>query len=96
MIRYEIISADGSRHEGLFPDRAHHQPRLLYHRYFMLTEFVNTLGSMDTPVRLNAYAKAYAEHLADEYDATSVKLFMQRHYVPRMKEVREGANCRTR
>jgi hypothetical protein len=94
LIRYEIVAADGTRHEGLFPDRARHQPRLLYHRYFMLTEFVNTLGPpepMEKPsAYFQAYAKAYAEHLADEYDARSVKLYLVRHYVPRMKEVREG------
>ena len=98
LIRYEVVAADGTRHEGLFPDRAHHQPRLLYHRYFMLTEFVNTLGGMDpreqlppeVSERLKAYANGYAEHLAEQYNAQSVKLFLVRHYVPRMSEVREG------
>ena len=58
LIRYEVTLPDGTRKEGFFPDRAHHQPRLLYHRYFMLSEFVNTLDNPeDRPTRLNAYAQ---------------------------------------
>src|SRR4051812_9871294 len=43
LIRYEILLPDGKRVEGYFPDRKRHWPRLLYHRYFMLSEFVSTL-----------------------------------------------------
>ncbi|MCP4773961.1 MAG: hypothetical protein GY880_06965 [Planctomycetaceae bacterium] len=32
------IKNDGSKFEGFFPDRQNQQPRLLYHRWFMLSE----------------------------------------------------------
>lgn len=45
LVRYDLYFADGTkrvgRDEQLFPDRLRHWPRLLYHRHFMLTEFIN-------------------------------------------------------
>jgi hypothetical protein len=35
---YEIENADGTKTEGHFPDRDNTVPRLLYHRWFMLSE----------------------------------------------------------
>ena len=35
---YEIEAADGQKTKGHFPDRDHTSPRLLYHRWFMLSE----------------------------------------------------------
>ena len=68
-----------------------HKPRLLYHRYFMMSEFLNTLGDPDAPnERLTRYANSYAQHLLDATDAKSVKLFLVRHWVPTMDEVRGG------
>lgn len=91
LVRYEVTLDDGTLHEGVFPDRARHKPRLLYHRYFMLSEFVNTLAGADFEnPRAAAYAKGYAQHLAEQYNAKSVKLFLRRHYVPRAIEVRQG------
>ncbi len=91
LVRYEMTLNDGSQATGVFPDRAHHVPRLLYHRYFMLSEFVNTLESAGGPRQIaEAYAKSYAEHLAHENNAKTVTLYLRRHFVPRMSEVREG------
>jgi hypothetical protein len=57
----------------------------------MMSEFVNTLGGdkLDNP-RAATYAKGYARHLAEQYGAKRVKLFLRRHYVPRPNEVRQG------
>ena len=45
LVRYDLYFADGTkrvnRPEQIFPDRVGHWPRLLYHRHFMLTEFIN-------------------------------------------------------
>ncbi len=91
LVRYEITLDDGTLQEGTFPNREQHWPRLLYHRYFMLSEFLNTLESSGpSHERAEAYAKGYAAHLADKYDARTVKLFLRRHYVPRTEEVRQG------
>lgn len=45
LVRYELAMPDGSAVEGVFPDLSEHQPRLLYHRHFMLSEFLNTLDN---------------------------------------------------
>ena len=45
LVRYEIKLKDGGKLEGEFPNLKEHQPRLLYHRHFMLSEFLNTLDS---------------------------------------------------
>ena len=38
LLVYEGQRSDGSRFEGVFPDSSAHWPRLLYHRWFMLSE----------------------------------------------------------
>jgi hypothetical protein len=91
LVRYEITHDDGTLESGEFPNRQQHVPRLLYHRYFMLSEFINTIDNPNGPRdRAEALAKGYAEHLAYEHRAKAVKLFLRRHYVPRTSEVRQG------
>ncbi len=90
LVRFEVTTSDGTLQEGFFPNRAEHWPRLLYHRYFMLSEFVNTLGAAPDTKLADAYARGYARHLADELDGRTVKLYLRRHYVPRSEEVRSG------
>jgi hypothetical protein len=45
LLRYDLHFADGTkqvnRAEHILPDRFRHWPRLLYHRHFMITEFLN-------------------------------------------------------
>lgn len=43
------VKNDGSKFEGFFPDRQNRQPRLLYHRWFMLSEtlFVEHASRVD-------------------------------------------------
>ncbi|TWU51043.1 hypothetical protein Poly51_43370 [Rubripirellula tenax] len=38
-----IMSQDGTKKELMFPDLKQQQPRLLYHRHFMLSEFLNEI-----------------------------------------------------
>lgn len=91
LIRYELTLPDGALKTGVFPDRNEHRPRLLYHRHFMLSEFLNSLESPGVPPdRSQAYARSYARHLVDTHQADSVRLYMRRHFVPRMEEVRRG------
>jgi hypothetical protein len=91
LVRYEITLDDGTLKSGVFPDINHHFPRLLYHRHFMLSEFANTLGNPGVPGdRAETLAKGYAEHLAHVFHARSVRLYLRRHFVPRVEEVRQG------
>ncbi len=90
-MRYELTFDDGATAEGAFPNRDVNKPRLLYHRYFMMSEFLNTLSDPNAPrERRDAYVKSYADHLLHETNAKSVKLFLVRHWIPRMDEVRAG------
>jgi hypothetical protein len=43
LVRYHLEMPDGTSHDGVFPNRAEERPRLLYHRYFMLSEHLNGL-----------------------------------------------------
>ena len=40
IVKYKITREDGTQIEGTFPDRKSMRPRLLYHRWFMLSETV--------------------------------------------------------
>jgi hypothetical protein len=91
LVRYEVTLDDGTLRQGAFPDRTVHKPRLLYHRYFMLSEFINTLdGAGPSRLRADAFANAYARHLSAQYGGKTVKLYLRRHYVPRTEEVQRG------
>ncbi len=48
LVRYKVELADGTHEEHRFPDTSQHWPRLLYHRYFMISESVYNLTE---PVR---------------------------------------------
>ena len=41
LIQAAIVSPNGTVTETMYPDRQQQWPRLLYHRHFMLTEFLN-------------------------------------------------------
>ncbi len=43
LVQASYIDAGGNRVEEMFPDRERHWPRLLYHRHFMLTEFLHEI-----------------------------------------------------
>lgn len=40
LVQYKITKEDGTQIEGVFPDRENVWPRLLYHRWFMLSETI--------------------------------------------------------
>jgi len=90
LVRYVVEREDGSREEGVFPNLAEHQPRLLYHRHFMLSE---RLGSAPPEAKvpwLDEYKRSYAEHLLDEYEGVRVTLYLRRHLLPFPEQVQRG------
>lgn len=100
LVRYELVTADGQRQVGVFPDRREHWPRLLYHRHFMLSEFVQSLsGDWDPrfdeehqPLSLpqRAYARSYANHLLAKHHAQRVTLYLVEHRIPLPEHVLRG------
>jgi hypothetical protein len=95
LVRYEVVTRDGRKIEGSFPDKKAHWPRLLYHRYFMLSEWLNSISGPDSADSkqnelATAYAESYAGHLVHKYDAQTVKLYLRQHKLPSMDEVRAG------
>jgi hypothetical protein len=96
LVRYELTLADGKRIKGTFPDRNVNRPRLLYHRYFMLSEFINTIsvppdGPPELRKQFDLCVRSYARHLVYKYDAQQVKLTLVQHLLPGINAVRTGS-----
>lgn len=91
LVHYELRFEDGRVEHGIFPNAQQHQPRLRYHRHFMLSEFLNNLAIDDSRRELfDAVTHSYAEHLRHEHRAAEVKLSLRRHYVPGPQHVSSG------
>lgn len=85
LLRYVAERKDGTVVEGVIPDRKT-QPRLLYHRYFMLTERMG-----EAPEGLERrWQESYARRIAREQDAVKVTLIERFHKLPTMERIREG------
>lgn len=85
LLTYVAERPDGTTVRGRIPDRSI-APRLLYHRYFMLTEHMEQAPE---PFRQLWY-RSYAEHVGHKYGATSVSLTKQTHGMPTTEMVRNG------
>jgi hypothetical protein len=91
LIRYELTLPDGRQVEGIFPNLNQQWPRLLYHRHFMLSEFVNTLDGQEQTELRDAMVRSFARHLAQVHGADHVRLFLRRHLIAPPQEVAQGA-----
>ncbi len=67
LLEYTVLDSS-NRQWGRLPDRQKHWPRLLYHRYFMLTEFFGSINPSNEELR-NSVAGAYAIQIAKDQDA---------------------------
>ena len=91
LVHYQLRFDDGRVEQGLFPNVRQHQPRLRYHRHFMLSEFLNNLAIDDSRRELfDAVTRSYADHLRHEHHATEVMLSLRRHYVPGPQHISSG------
>jgi hypothetical protein len=82
LIHYTGELADGTPFEGTFPDLDQQQPRLRYHRHFMLSEQRRWL-----PEQIDV---AYARHLLDVHQAQWVRTELVTHYLARPDEILAG------
>lgn len=102
LVRYDVERPDGEHVRGTFPDLKTERPRLLYHRHFMLSEF---LAASAPPADFNpqmqweqqglwpsqrAYAQSYAEHLLARYGGKRVTLELVEHALPSPQQVLAG------
>ncbi|MFO0918189.1 MAG: hypothetical protein U0872_07735 [Planctomycetaceae bacterium] len=85
LVDYELEFPDGSKQTGRIPDRAV-GPRLLYHRYFMLTEFLGN-GPEDLRPLLE---RAFARNLCRETGASRVSLTKVFHDTPSVASILAG------
>ncbi len=85
LLAYTIEKQDGSQIQGRIPNRQI-SPRLLYHRHFMLTEFLSYVS----PEIEKTWHRSYARHLTRRHDAQRVSLTRVTHFLPTMQMVREG------
>lgn len=88
LIRYELELPGGKQVEGIFPNLEEHQPRLLYHRHFMMSEFLTTAPRNSEGRK--AYLKSYAQHLLHEHNAEKVTLYFITHLLPGPLQVNDG------
>jgi hypothetical protein len=82
LLAYTLEFDDGSTLEETIPHRGI-RPRLLYHRHFMLTEFLNFAPE--------DWHRAYARHLCQRYGAESVTMSRMTRLLPTMEDVRNGS-----
>lgn len=83
LVQYRLEHADGRVTEQVFPHRSI-RPRLLYHRYFMLSERPVDVSDLTTWYRM------YARHLAHWHDAERVTLWRVVHRLPDPEDVIAG------
>lgn len=89
LLAYEGVNENGETVEGRIPDKASTHPRLLYHRYFMLTEALPRMEDADSDLRENYY-QALATSIGDQAGLSEVTLTRVTHRLPTMQAVRAG------
>lgn len=87
LLAWSVEGADGAEQRGRIPNRTI-QPRLLYHRHFMLTEFLPFPRPED---QQKAWHRAYARHIGLKYKGERVHLKRVTHMLPAPQMVLDGA-----
>jgi hypothetical protein len=82
LVRYHLEFSDGSKRDGQFPNLDEERPRLLYHRYFMLSE--KLFG-------FYAVVQEIDERIKDSQSDPRSKDPLQRNAVEELKKTRKGA-----
>jgi hypothetical protein len=65
LVRYEVDGAERGQISGTFPDPGELWPRLLYHRFFMISE---TVYNIEDPVSIRPVAGALSETELREFE----------------------------
>lgn len=89
IVRYVAELPDGTERTGQVPDKRTMWPRLLYHRHFMLTEYLAASDDMDPRVQ-PLVTRALARGICRREGAKAVSLSRVVHLLPDMESVRSG------
>ncbi len=85
LLTFEMSFPDGQQESLTFPTQQI-EPRLLYHRYFMMSEYLGNSSSD----RQTAWAKSFARKLCLQDDAQSVSVTKVFHDLPSRVEFLAG------
>ena len=88
LVAYVLEMPDGRQETGRIPNRGI-WPRLLYHRHFMLTEFLAASDNYPPAVR-KELLRSMARELCREHGAIRVTLNKVTHRLPTMEHIRAG------
>lgn len=86
LVAYEVERGDGTTIKGRILDRSM-KPRLLYHRYLLLTEHLVFVSEEAQTY----WYRSYARHLCHKYGGTRVGLTRVIHYPATMEMIRNGS-----
>lgn len=87
LIRVAQTDSDGKVTESLIPDRRDQWPRLMYHRHFMLTEFLNEI--YEPQISATEQAEAPAEELAIRRRARNRYEAVRKSYLDHLRRVHQ-------
>jgi hypothetical protein len=88
LVAYVLEMPDGRHVTGRIPNRGI-WPRLLYHRHFMLTEFLASSDNYPPAIR-KELLRSMARELCREHGAVRVTLSKVTHRLPTMEHIRAG------
>jgi hypothetical protein len=88
LLEYSGKTSTGETKYGVLPDKQKMRPRLLYHRYFMLTEYLGGFAPED-PVRKKVIAN-FAQQLLRTENLQQVELRLVRHRPSSRQEILIG------
>ena len=90
LLGFRLTFADGREEVGRLPHKKI-APRLLYHRYFMISEQFGASERLEPEVR-QKWIAACAQALLKETGAVRVTLTRIRHNLPTMERIRAGGS----
>ena len=89
LLEYEVTLSDGTRHSTRIPNFGI-KPRLLYHRHFMLTEFLGRLQNAPEEEQ-ELWYRSFARAVCLKHEAVHVELRRVVHLLPNIVRVQAGA-----
>ncbi len=89
LLEYEVVLTDGTRQTHRVPN-FDIKPRLLYHRHFMLTEFLGRLQNAPSEDQ-ELWYRSFARAVCQKHHARSVEIRRVTHRLPNIVRVQAGA-----